>query len=55
MNKHHNRVVVKVGTSTLTNENGKSDLRAFDRLACTLSVIQKSSLKRDYLVIMICS
>lgn len=54
MNKHHNRVVVKVGTSTLTNENGKSDLRAFDRLACTLSVIHKSSLKRDYLVIMIC-
>jgi glutamate 5-kinase len=33
------RIVVKVGTSTLTNELGKSDLRAFDRLACVLSDI----------------
>ena len=32
--------MVKVGTSTLTNEMGKSNLRAFDRLACVLSVIQ---------------
>ena len=35
-----NRIVVKVGTSTLTNEAGKSDLRSFDRLACVLSDIQ---------------
>lgn len=35
-----NRIVVKVGTSTLTNDLGKSDLRAFDRLACVLSDIQ---------------
>lgn len=35
-----NRIVIKVGTSTLTNEMGKSDLRSFDRLACTLSDIQ---------------
>lgn len=34
------RIVVKVGTSTLTNELGKSDLRTFDRLARTLSDIQ---------------
>lgn len=32
--------MIKVGTSTLTNEMGKSDLRSFDRLACTLSDIQ---------------
>lgn len=31
------RVVVKVGTSTLTNEKGKTDLRAFDKLAYVLS------------------
>lgn len=37
MGLYHNRIVVKVGTSTLTNEMGKSDLRAFDRLACVLS------------------
>lgn len=35
-----NRIVVKVGTSTLTNDLGKSDLRAFDRIACVLSDIQ---------------
>ena len=35
-----NRIVVKVGTSTLTNEVGKSNLRAFDRLACVLSDIR---------------
>ncbi len=39
MGLYHNRIVVKVGTSTLTNEIGKSDLRAFDRLACVLSDI----------------
>ena len=40
MGFYQNRVVVKVGTSTLTNEMGKSDLRSFDRLACVLSDIQ---------------
>lgn len=35
-----NRIVVKVGTSTLTNEIGKNDLRSFDRLACVLSDVQ---------------
>lgn len=40
MGLYHNRIVVKVGTSTLTNELGKSDLRSFDRLACVLSDIQ---------------
>ena len=40
MGLYENRIVIKVGTSTLTNEMGKSDLRAFDRLACVLSDIQ---------------
>lgn len=34
-----NRIVVKVGTSTLTNEKGNPDLREFDRLALVLSDI----------------
>ena len=40
MNLYKNRIVIKVGTSTLTNELGKSDLRIFDKLACVLSDIQ---------------
>ncbi len=40
MGLYQNRIVVKVGTSTLTNEMGKSDLRSFDRIACVLSDIQ---------------
>lgn len=40
MNTIQNRIVIKVGTSTLTNDLGKSDLRAFDRIACVLSDIQ---------------
>ena len=40
MGLHQKRIVVKVGTSTLTNELGKSDLRSFDRLARVLSDIQ---------------
>ncbi len=40
MRLHPNRIVVKVGTSTLTNEAGKNNLRAFDRLACVLSDVQ---------------
>ena len=35
-----NRIIVKVGTSTLTTELGKSNLRSFDRLACVLSDVQ---------------
>ena len=37
MSLYQNRIVVKVGTSTLTNNLGKSDLRSFDRIACVLS------------------
>lgn len=37
MELYQNRIVVKVGTSTLTNETGRSDLQAFDRLACALA------------------
>lgn len=40
MSLYQNRIVVKVGTSTLTNEMGKSDFRSFDNLACVLSDIQ---------------
>ena len=40
MSLYQNRIVVKVGTSTLTNDIGKSDLRSFDRIACVLSDIQ---------------
>lgn len=40
MGLYQNRIVVKVGTSTLTNDLGKSDLRSFDRIACVLSDIQ---------------
>lgn len=40
MSVYQNRIVVKVGTSTLTNELGQSDLRSFDRLACVLSDIR---------------
>ncbi len=39
MSLHQNRIVVKVGTSTLTNESGKSNLRTFENLALTLSDI----------------
>lgn len=40
MGLYQNRIVVKVGTSTLTNEIGQNNLRSFDRLACVLSDIQ---------------
>lgn len=40
MGLYQNRIVVKAGTSTLTNKMGKSDLHAFDRLAYVLSEIQ---------------
>ena len=39
MGLFQNRIVVKVGTSTLTNETGQNNLRAFDRLACVLADI----------------
>ena len=39
MGLYQNRIVVKVGTSTLTNELGKSNLYAFDHLARVLSDI----------------
>ena len=38
--KKSTRFRVKVGTSTLTNELGQSDLRSFDRLACVLSDVR---------------
>lgn len=46
-----NRIVVKVGTSTLTTETGKDNLRAFESLARTLSDIHN----HDYEVILVSS
>ena len=40
MREEQKRIVVKVGTSTLTNERGESDLRTFERLARVLSDLQ---------------
>lgn len=39
MSLYQNRMIIKVGTSTLTNEIGKNNLHSFDRLACVLSDI----------------
>ncbi len=44
MGAYQNRLVVKVGTSTLTNDLGQSDLRSFDRLACVLSDVRNAAL-----------
>src|SRR5262245_22083671 len=51
MGLYQNRIVIKVGTSTLTNELGKSDQRSFDRLARVLSDIQN----KNYEVILVSS
>lgn len=51
MELYQNRIVVKVGTSTLTNARGQSDLRALDRLACVLADVQN----RGYEVILVSS
>ena len=51
MGIYQNRIVVKVGTSTLTNEIGQSDIRAFDRLSCVLADIQN----KGYEVILVSS
>lgn len=40
MTLYQNLIVVKVGTSTLTNRIGKIDLKSFDQLACVLSDVQ---------------
>lgn len=40
MDLFENRIVVKVGTSTLTNAAGQINLRSFDRIAYVLSDIQ---------------
>ncbi len=51
MGLYQNRLVIKVGTSTLTNETGKSNLRSFDRIACVLSDIHNM----DYELILVSS
>ena len=51
MELHKNRIVVKVGTSTLTYDNGKTNLLAFDKLAQVLSDIHN----RGYEVILVSS
>lgn len=51
MRLYQNRLVVKVGTSTLTNDLGNSDLRSFERIARVLSDIRN----RGYEVILVSS
>ena len=40
MNLYKNRIVVKVGTSTLTNDMGSNNLRSFDKLSRVLADVQ---------------
>ena len=40
MTNRKRRIVVKVGTSTLTNENGSVDLRIMDKLTQVLSEVE---------------
>ena len=40
MNTRYRRIVIKVGTSTLTNDQGKSNLRRMEELAMTIADIQ---------------
>ena len=40
MSLHKNRIVVKVGTSTLTNDIGKNNLQIFNKLSCVLADVQ---------------
>ena len=51
MSVHEKRIVVKVGTSTLTNENGMTNLQSFDRLARVLTDVHN----RGYEVILVSS
>lgn len=40
MKLYKNRIVIKIGTTTLTNNRGQNNLRSFDRFACVLSDVQ---------------
>lgn len=51
MGLYRNRIVVKVGTSTLTNDIGQSNLRSFDRIARVLADVQN----KGYEVILVSS
>ena len=42
MQKANNRIVVKVGTSTLTHENGSVDIKTLDRLCRVLSDLRNA-------------
>lgn len=42
MQKANNRIVVKVGTSTLTHENGSVDIKTLDRLCRVLSDLRNT-------------
>ena len=42
MQKTNNRIVVKVGTSTLTHENGSVDIKTLDKLCQVLSDLRNS-------------
>ncbi len=51
MKLKQNRLVIKVGTSTITNENGSTDFRAIDNLAMVLSDLQN----KGYEIILVSS
>lgn len=51
MKLYNNRIVVKVGTSTLTQENGQINLQSFERLTSVLADIKK----KGYEVILVSS
>ena len=42
MQKTDNRIVIKVGTSTLTHENGSVDIKTLDKLCQVLSDLRNS-------------
>lgn len=51
MEKSHNRIVVKVGTSTLTHDNGSLNIRTIDKLCKVLSDLRN----QGYEVILVSS
>lgn len=51
MKEHPNRIVIKVGTSSLTSETGRNDLKQFDHLARVISDLHN----KDYEIILVSS
>lgn len=51
MELYHKRIVVKVGSSTLTKKCGQPDLQSFNRIVCVLADLQS----RGYQIILVSS